>query len=138
MPRLRDYTGPAIFSYGFRPFFLFGSIYAAFAVMVWLPVFHGHFDLVTAFAPRDWHVHEMLFGYAAAVVAGFMLTAIPNSRDRADLCGRAARSHDDIPADCRICLGHRVCRFCCRLREGPVRATTGLMRNLQFASRLSW
>jgi uncharacterized protein involved in response to NO len=78
MPRPTDYSGPAIFSYGFRPFFFFGSIYAALAVMVWLPVFHGHFELVNAFAPRDWHVHEMLFGYAAAVVTGFLLTAIPN------------------------------------------------------------
>jgi uncharacterized protein involved in response to NO len=78
MPRQSDYWGPAIFSYGFRPFFFFGSIYAALAVIVWLPVFHGHFELVNAFAPRDWHVHEMLFGYAAAVVTGFLLTAIPN------------------------------------------------------------
>lgn len=88
IPRLRDYSGPAIFSYGFRPFFFFGSIYAALAVMVWLPVFHGHFDLVTAFAPRDWHVHEMLFGFAAAVVAGFLLTAIPNWTGRLPLQGR--------------------------------------------------
>lgn len=78
MPRQSDYSGPAIFSYGFRPFFFFGSIYAALAVMIWLPVFHGHFELVNAFAPRDWHVHEMLFGYAAAIVTGFLLTAIPN------------------------------------------------------------
>ena len=88
MPRQRDYTGPAIFSYGFRPFFFFGSIYAAVAVMVWLPVFHGHFELVTAFAPRDWHVHEMLFGYAAAVVTGFLLTAIPNWTGRLPLQGK--------------------------------------------------
>jgi uncharacterized protein involved in response to NO len=88
MPRQRDYTGPAIFSYGFRPFFFFGSIYAAVAVMVWLPVFHGHIELVTAFAPRDWHVHEMLFGYAAAVVTGFLLTAIPNWTGRLPLQGK--------------------------------------------------
>jgi uncharacterized protein involved in response to NO len=88
IPRLRDYSGPAIFSYGFRPFFFFGSIHAALAVMVWLPVFHGHFDLVTAFAPRDWHVHEMLFGFAAAVVTGFLLTAIPNWTGRLPLQGR--------------------------------------------------
>src|SRR5690349_20344774 len=43
MSRQRNYAGPAIFSYGFRPYFFFGSIYAAVAVMVWLPVFHGHF-----------------------------------------------------------------------------------------------
>src|SRR5579872_4419162 len=88
MPRQSDYSGLAIFSYGFRPFFFFGSIYAALAVMVWLPVFHGHFELVNAFAPRDWHVHEMLFGYAAAVVTGFLLTAIPNWTGRLPLQGK--------------------------------------------------
>ncbi len=88
MPRPNDYSGPAIFSSGFRPFFFFGSVYAALAVMVWLPVFHGHFELVTAFAPRDWHVHEMLFGYASAVVTGFLLTAIPNWTGRLPLRGK--------------------------------------------------
>jgi len=81
------YTGPAIFSYGFRPFFFFGSIYAAVAVMAWLPAFHGHYELVTAFAPRDWHIHEMLFGYVAAVAAGFLTTAIPNWTGRLPLRG---------------------------------------------------
>ena len=88
MRRLEPYTGPAIFSYGFRPFFFFGSIYAAVAVMAWLPAFHGHYTLVTAFAPRDWHIHEMLFGYVAAVVAGFLTTAIPNWTGRLPLQGR--------------------------------------------------
>jgi uncharacterized protein involved in response to NO len=88
MPRPTDYSGPAIFSHGFRPFFFFGSIYAALAIMVWLPVFHRHFELVNAFAPRDWHVHEMLFGYSAAVVAGFLLTAIPNWTGRLPLRGK--------------------------------------------------
>ncbi len=37
----RTYEGPALFSYGFRPFFLLGSIYAGFAILVWLPVFMG-------------------------------------------------------------------------------------------------
>ena len=77
-PRLRDYKGPALFSYGFRPFFLLGSIYAGATILIWLPVFDGQLQLLTAFAPRDWHVHEMLFGYVAAIVAGFLLTAIPN------------------------------------------------------------
>lgn len=78
IPRLRDYRGPALFSYGFRPFFFFGSVYAGVAVLVWLPAFYGQLELGTAFAPRDWHAHEMLFGYIAAVIAGFLLTAVPN------------------------------------------------------------
>ena len=78
MPRLRAYDGPALLSYGFRPFFLLGSIYAGLAVLVWLPVFYGELSLHSAFAPRDWHVHEMLYGYLPAVITGFLFTAIPN------------------------------------------------------------
>lgn len=88
IPRLRDYRGPALFSYGFRPFFFFGSVYAGAIILVWLPAFYGELQLSTAFAPRDWHVHEMLFGYIAAVVAGFLLTAVPNWTGRLPLQGR--------------------------------------------------
>src|SRR3974390_3602763 len=78
VPRLRAYVGLALFSYGFRPFFLFGAIYAGLAIMAWLPMFNGELALWTAFGPIDWHVHEMLYGYLPAVVTGFLLTAIPN------------------------------------------------------------
>jgi uncharacterized protein involved in response to NO len=78
MQKLRAYQGPALFSHGFRPFFLFGAIYAGAMVPLWLAVFAGDVSLPTAFAPRDWHVHEMLFGYVGAVIAGFLLTAVPN------------------------------------------------------------
>lgn len=86
--RLRHYGGPPILSYGFRPFFLLGTLYAGLAVPVWMAVFGGEFALPTAFAPRDWHVHEMLYGYIAAAVAGFLLTAVPNWTGRLPLQGR--------------------------------------------------
>jgi len=86
--RLKDYRGPALLSYGFRPFFFFGSVYAGAVILVWLPAFYGTLQLGTALAPRDWHVHEMLFGYIAAVVAGFLLTAVPNWTGRLPLQGR--------------------------------------------------
>jgi uncharacterized protein involved in response to NO len=86
--RLRDYRGPALFSYGFRPFFFFGSVYAGAIILVWLPAFYGQLKLSTALAPRDWHVHEMLFGFIAAVVAGFLLTAVPNWTGRLPLQGK--------------------------------------------------
>ncbi len=85
--RLRAYQGPAILSYGFRPFFLLGSIYAGMTIPVWLAVFEGELQLPTAFGPLDWHVHEMLFGYVAAVIGGFLLTAIPNWTGRLPLQG---------------------------------------------------
>jgi len=88
IPRLRDYRGPAIFSYGFRPFFLLGSLYAGMAILAWLPMFNGDIALPTAFAPRDWHIHEMLYGYLTAVMTGFLLTAIPNWTVRLPLQGR--------------------------------------------------
>src|SRR5689334_19581402 len=87
IPRLKPYAGPALFSYGFRPFFLFGALYAALAIPVWLVAFSGTLELDTALAPRDWHVHEMLYGYVPAVVTGFLLTAIPNWTGRLPLQG---------------------------------------------------
>jgi uncharacterized protein involved in response to NO len=87
IPRLMPYAGPALFSYGFRPFFLFGALYAGIAALLWVPVFAGEVALQTAFAPRDWHVHEMLYGFVPAVVTGFLLTAIPNWTGRLPLQG---------------------------------------------------
>ncbi len=89
IPRLRNYTGPAFLSYGFRPFFLFGSLYAGLAILVWLLMFYGHLEVSTLLAPRDWHIHEMLYGFLPAVVTGFLLTAIPNWTGRMPLQGRA-------------------------------------------------
>jgi uncharacterized protein involved in response to NO len=87
VPRLRAYAGPALLSYGFRPFFLLAALQAGLAVLVWLPFVTGHLALPTAFAPVDWHVHEMLFGYQAAAVGGFLLTAIPNWTGRLPVQG---------------------------------------------------
>jgi uncharacterized protein involved in response to NO len=88
IPRLKAHDGPVLLSYGFRPFFLFGSVYAGIEVLAWLPVFYGELALATSLSPRDWHVHELLFGYVPAIVAGFLLTAIPNWTGRLPLRGR--------------------------------------------------
>jgi len=88
IPRLRPYEGPALFSYGFRPFFLFGSLYAGLAILAWLPLFYGELQVSTAFVPRDWHIHEMLYGYLSAVITGFLLTAVPNWTGRMPLQGK--------------------------------------------------
>ena len=85
-PRLRDRW--TFLSSGFRPFFLLGSIYAGLAILVWLPVFMGELTLTTTFAPRDWHVHEMLYGYLPAVITGFLFTAIPNWTGRLPIQGK--------------------------------------------------
>lgn len=87
IPRLRTYEGPALLSYGFRPFFLFAALQAGLTILVWLPFVTGHLAVPTAFAPVDWHVHEMLFGYQAAAIGGFLLTAIPNWTGRLPVQG---------------------------------------------------
>ena len=87
LQRRRDYTGPALFSYGFRPFFLGGAAWAAFGIMLWLPQYLGQMTLPTRFPALDWHIHEMLYGYVAATIAGFLLTAIPNWTGRLPING---------------------------------------------------
>lgn len=85
--QMRAWTGPAIFSFGFRPFFLGAAIWAALAMVLWIPMLSGHLTLPTAFDPVSWHAHEFLFGYLAAVVAGFLLTAVPNWTGRLPIVG---------------------------------------------------
>jgi uncharacterized protein involved in response to NO len=85
--RKRAHDGWPLLASSFRPFFLFGSIYAGLAILVWLPAFYGELTLTSAFAPRDWHVHEMLYGYLPAVITGFLFTAIPNWTGRLPIQG---------------------------------------------------
>ncbi len=87
IPRYRPWQGAVLLSAGFRPFFLLAAIWAAVALPLWLAVFAGDAALPTALPPLVWHVHEMVFGFAAAVVAGFLLTAIPNWTGRLPLQG---------------------------------------------------
>jgi uncharacterized protein involved in response to NO len=83
----RLYDGPAILSLGFRPFFLAGAFWAVVAVLLWLPQYFGEFALSGAFQPLDWHAHEALFGYGAAVITGFLLTSVPNWTGRLPIQG---------------------------------------------------
>ncbi|MDO1582886.1 NnrS family protein [Rhizobium oryzicola] len=76
-----------LFSYGFRPFFLGAAAFAFAAMILWLAaLFHG---LPTGgdYGSRAWHGHEMLFGFASAVLAGFLLTAVPNWTGRLPVSG---------------------------------------------------
>nr|ACF98216.1 putative NnrS family protein [uncultured bacterium 1114] len=87
IPRLKDYQGPALLSYGFRPFFFLSTIFSGVAVPLWLCAYYGEIAPGGLFAPRDWHIHEMIYGYVPAVLAGFLLTAIPNWTGRMPLQG---------------------------------------------------
>lgn len=83
----RRWQGPAVFSYGFRPFFLFGTVWAALAMLIWILMLSGHFTLPSRLDPISWHAHEFLFGYLGAVIAGFLLTAVPNWTGRLPVVG---------------------------------------------------
>jgi uncharacterized protein involved in response to NO len=78
---------PAVFGYGFRPFFLLSAIAAVAIVPAWLGVLMGAGWPADAPPPQSWHAHEMLFGFAGAAIAGFMLTAIPNWTGAAPVAG---------------------------------------------------
>jgi uncharacterized protein involved in response to NO len=78
---------PPILHYGFRPFFFLAALHAGLAIPVWLGVYFGGFEIGGQFSGMHWHAHEMLFGYLSAVMAGFILTAIPNWTGRLPLSG---------------------------------------------------
>ena len=64
----------AVWALGFRPFYLLASLLAVVAIPVWLAQYFGLFEN----APRitlGWHMHEMVFGFAIAVIVGFLFTA---------------------------------------------------------------
>lgn len=87
MSQSRLWSGPPVFSYGFRPFFLAGAVYGALVMALWVPWYLGAISIPTAFDPTTWHVHELLFGYLLAVLAGFLLTAVPNWTGRLPVVG---------------------------------------------------
>ena len=85
--QIRSYSGPALLSYGFRPFFLFGAIWAALAIAIGLPMLFGAVTPPTTLDPLHWHAHELVYGYVPAIVAGFLLTAVPNWTGRLPVTG---------------------------------------------------
>lgn len=85
--QMRAWTGPAILTYGFRPFFFGAAAWAALAMAAWIPMLSGHVVLPTTLDPVSWHAHEFLFGYLGAVIAGFLLTAVPNWTGRLPIVG---------------------------------------------------
>jgi uncharacterized protein involved in response to NO len=63
---------------GFRPFFLSGAIFSIVAVILWLLMYKGTISLSPLGGGYWWHIHEMVFGFGGAIIAGFLLTAIQN------------------------------------------------------------
>lgn len=74
---------------GYRPFFLGAGLWAIISMFLWFGILRlgWHFPL-NGVPAVTWHAHEMVFGYSAAVVAGFLLTAVPNWTGTAAVNGR--------------------------------------------------
>ena len=88
VPRGLATSGPALLLYGFRPFFLGAGMFAVVAMMLWIGALTLNWDIGgNLYGPLNYHAHEMIFGYAAAALAGFMLTAIPNWTGRLPVSG---------------------------------------------------
>lgn len=71
-------TGWAPFALGFRPFYFLAALLAVLFVPLWIAVFAGGAVLDPALPPLLWHGHEMVFGFASAVIVGFLFTAVRN------------------------------------------------------------
>jgi uncharacterized protein involved in response to NO len=71
----------------FRPFFFSGAAWGLVALMLWIASLAGALVLPSAMDPLAWHRHEMMFGFVGAVIAGFLLTAIPNWTGRLPIAG---------------------------------------------------
>ncbi|MCW8828502.1 MAG: NnrS family protein [Gammaproteobacteria bacterium] len=71
-------NGMTFLALGFRPFFLFAGFAAVILLSLWLLIYNGLMPAPAYYGALPWHGHEMLFGYTAAVVAGFLLTAAKN------------------------------------------------------------
>jgi len=77
----------AVLGKGFRPFFLLAAVFAAAMVPLWLLIIGGTVAPRPYLDPVSWHAHEMLFGFVAAVLAGFLLTAVGNWTKRETAVG---------------------------------------------------
>lgn len=72
---------------GFRPFFLLAALFATLILPLWLLFLDARLQVGGYLDPIYWHAHEMIFGFAVAVIAGFLLTAVGNWTKRETAVG---------------------------------------------------
>jgi uncharacterized protein involved in response to NO len=85
--RAQAHRTPSVLTQGFRPFFLAAGLWSMTALAIWIAMLTTGITLPSRFDPLSWHIHEMLFGFVMAAVAGFLLTAIPNWTRRLPISG---------------------------------------------------
>lgn len=94
-----------LFALGFRAFFALAGLAALILIVFWNAMFKGTFMLEHYFPDNYWHAHEMLLGYAVAVIAGFLLTAVKN------WTGKPTLSGDQLASVCLLWLYGRILPF---------------------------
>jgi uncharacterized protein involved in response to NO len=97
--------GCALFNLGFRPFFLGGTLFAIFSILLWM---HRFFAVsMTAsphVTPSQWHAHEMFYGYGLAIIAGFLLTAVRNWTNVQTAHGKTLAALFALWGAARLCM----------------------------------
>ncbi len=81
MIRLEEHTNHSKFPFlnlGFRPFFFAAGLVAVLSMIIWYLMYQHQLLSADFVLPQLWHAHEMIFAYAMAVIAGFLLTAVKN------------------------------------------------------------
>lgn len=102
--RRRMAASPPILRGGFRPFFFGGAAWGLAALALWILALAGTVALPSTFDPLAWHRHEMLFGFVGAIIAGFLLTAIPNWTGRLPIAGAPLASLFGLWAAARLAV----------------------------------
>lgn len=85
--RRRTAASHPFFRGAFRPFFFGGAAWGVISLALWISTLMGALTLPSAMDALAWHRHEMLFGFVGAVIAGFLLTAVPNWTGRLPIAG---------------------------------------------------
>ncbi len=94
-----------LFALGFRAFFALAGLAALVLIVFWNALFNGTLAAEHYFPDSYWHAHEMLLGYAVAVIAGFLLTAVKNWTGKSTLTG------DGLASLCLLWLYGRILPF---------------------------
>ncbi len=94
--------GTALFNLGFRPFYLLAALLAALGVPLWAAEYFGLVPQVGYVSGMLWHAHELVFGFAIAVITGFLFTAARN------WTGLPTPTHSPLAALAALWLAGRV------------------------------
>lgn len=94
-----------LFALGFRAFFALAGLAALVLIVFWNSIYNGTLTSEHYYPNNYWHAHEMLLGYAVAVIAGFLLTAVKNWTGKPTITG------DQLASLCLLWLYGRILPF---------------------------